>query len=263
MGSVPWASPEQADGIPKLIDLRTDVYSLGVMLYQTLVGRSPYDVSGSVHTALGNILNAEPIRPSTLRREIDDELETIILTCLRKEPAERYQSAGELAQDIRHYLAGEPIRAKGESTFYLLRKKARKHRVAVGVISAFVIMVAISSAVGWTLYGRSERALAEAARANYVYSIALAGEAHDDSNIVRMEELLTECPVGLRGWEWHRLNRLRDTSWRTFEGHLDDVLAVAISPDGSRLVSGGADSAVRLWDVSTGRCMEVMKTKAA
>ena len=56
MGSVPWASPEQADGTPNLIDLRTDVYSLGVMLYRMLVGRYPYDVSGSVHTALGNIL---------------------------------------------------------------------------------------------------------------------------------------------------------------------------------------------------------------
>ena len=81
--------------------------------------------------------------------------------------------------------------------------------MAVGVISAFVIMVAISSVVGWTLYGRSERALAEAARANYVNSIALVGEAHEDSNVVRMEELLEACPKELRGWEWHRLNRLR------------------------------------------------------
>ena len=140
VGSLPWASPEQAEGIPSKIDLRTDVYSLGVMLYQMLTGRFPYEVIGNMRDVLDRIMRAAPVRPSTVRgtgasraERINDEVETIVLKCLQKERERRYQSAGELARDIHHYLRGEPIEAKRDSVGYVLSKTLRRFKLPAGI----------------------------------------------------------------------------------------------------------------------------------
>lgn len=135
-GSLPWASPEQALGNSGTIDIRTDVYSLGVVLFQMLTRTFPYAVAGNLRDVLDNIINAEPARPRTLRREIDGDVETIVLKALAKDPDRRYQSAGELARDIRSYLAGEPISAKRDSTLYVLGKKIRRHRAPIALSTA-------------------------------------------------------------------------------------------------------------------------------
>lgn len=141
VGSLPWASPEQAEGLPDKIDVRTDVYSLGVVLYQLLTGRFPYQVAGNMRDVLDRILRAEPARPSTIRRKIDDEIETIVLKCLSKERERRYQSAGELARDLRHYLAGEPIEAKRDSGWYVLKKTLRRYRPYAAVAAGFALLL--------------------------------------------------------------------------------------------------------------------------
>jgi len=142
VGSLPWASPEQAEGVTEAIDLRTDVYSLGVILYQILTGgRFPYRVIGNMREVLDNILSAEPTRPSTVRRGINDELETIVLKCLAKDRERRYQSAGEVARDIEHYLRGEPIEAKRDSGWYVVRKTLRRYRPQVGVAAGFLVLL--------------------------------------------------------------------------------------------------------------------------
>ena len=156
LGSLPWASPEQADGMPEQIDLRTDVYSLGVILYQMLTGRFPYPVAGRMREVLGNILEAEPTRPRTIRKDVNDEVETIVLKCLAKEPGRRYQSAGDLARDIHRYLAGQPIEAKRESTLYVLRKQMRRYRAPLAAGLAFVVLLIASSIVAWSLYIESQ-----------------------------------------------------------------------------------------------------------
>ncbi len=140
VGSLPWASPEQAEGSAN-IDLRTDVYSLGVMLYQMLTGTFPYEVEGSLHDVLGRIMQADPVRPRSLNARIGDEIETIILKCLAKDRERRYQSAGELARDIERYLAGEPIEAKRDSGWYVLRKALARYRAAVGIAAGFVVLI--------------------------------------------------------------------------------------------------------------------------
>ncbi len=122
VGSLPYASPEQAEGRTDLLDICTDVYSLGVLLYQVLTGQFPYPVSGGINEVVRTIVNTPPVRPSTLQRSIDRELETIVLKCLAKEPERRYQSAGDLARDIRRYLAGEAIEARRDSLAYLMVK---------------------------------------------------------------------------------------------------------------------------------------------
>ncbi|MCH7700586.1 MAG: serine/threonine protein kinase [Planctomycetes bacterium] len=141
VGSFPWASPEQAEGIPSKIDVRTDVYSLGVVLYQMLTGKFPYEIRGSVRDVLDRIVTAEPIPPRTLRRAINDEVETIVLKCLQKERDRRYQSAGELARDVQHYCNGEPIEAKRDSLGYMVRKQLRKYRVPVAIAAILFVVV--------------------------------------------------------------------------------------------------------------------------
>lgn len=165
VGSLQWASPEQTEGVPDQVDVRTDVYSLGVMLFQLLTGRFPYDVSGSAWQTIRNIREADPPRPSSLLAGIDDDVDTIVLRCLHKDRDRRYQTAGELARDVRHYLAAEAIEAKRDSTWYVLRKALRRHRTAAGVGAAGMLAVLIFSVTSFSLYRGAEAAREQAARA--------------------------------------------------------------------------------------------------
>ncbi|MEM7754402.1 MAG: serine/threonine-protein kinase [Planctomycetota bacterium] len=165
VGSMPWASPEQAAGEHASVDVRSDVYSLGVILYQLLTGgRFPYKVIGSVREVLDEILYTEPARPSEWGRRVSDELETIVLKALSKPRERRYQSAGELGQDIRRYLAGEPIAAKRDSTFYVLSKTIQRHKTQTGIAATAAAALVIFSFAMGPLYLRANAAENRASR---------------------------------------------------------------------------------------------------
>lgn len=167
IGSLPWAAPEQVDGGSDRIDVRTDVYALGVILFQMLTGHFPYPVVGNMREVMDNITGALPSRPKSLNRAIDEEVDTIVVKCLHKEPERRYQSAGELARDVHRYLAGEPIEAKRDSSWYVLKKTIRRHRVpAVLVAALFVVTIVFGGAMA-ILYARAQR---QATRAERVQS---------------------------------------------------------------------------------------------
>ena len=157
VGSLPWASPEQAEGAPQKIDIRTDVYSLGVIFYQALTGLFPYTVVGNIRDVIDRILTAAPTKLRTIRAELDEEIEIIVLTCLSKERDRRYQSAGELAQDLRHWLADEPIAAKRDSGLYILRRAIHHHRLVAGIFSAFVLFTVVFGVAMSILYGETQR----------------------------------------------------------------------------------------------------------
>lgn len=141
VGSMPWSSPEQAEGANRAVDTRSDVYSLGVILYQMVTaGRFPYTVVGTARQVMNNIVTAEPVRPSVHDRGINDEIETIILKAISKAPERRYQSAGEFARDITRYLDGDAIEAKRDSTWYVMTKALRRHRVSAGFVAAILLM---------------------------------------------------------------------------------------------------------------------------
>lgn len=164
VGSVPWASPEQASGTTD-IDVRTDVYALGLLIYHLLTGKFPYDVEGDVRGVLDRITRDEPKRIRPLRPQVSDELETIILRCLAKERDRRYESAGALARDLRRLRAGEPIEAKRASKAYMLRKTLARHRVAFTVTAAFFVLITTAAIWLAQLYAgqRTEKLRAEEA----------------------------------------------------------------------------------------------------
>jgi predicted Ser/Thr protein kinase len=163
VGTVSYMSPEQATGDPRELDTRSDVYALGVMLYELLSGRLPYDLSDkSIPQVLRVIGEEDPSRLSMISRVFRGDLDTIAAKALEKEKGRRYQTAAELAADIRHYLKDEPIVARRASTFYQLKKFTRRNRVLVAGVAA--TLVALVLGLITTLWQAVE-ARGEAARA--------------------------------------------------------------------------------------------------
>ena len=157
-GMLSTMSPEQAAGRPDLIDVRTDVYSLGVMLYHMLTGQYPYEVTGSTLQVLQNIQKTDPIRPRQIIRKFDSDVEAILLTALDKEPTKRYQSTAELKSDIEHWLDGRPIRFKSISTTYLLRKIIARHRYTSTVAALLLLIIIGFAYVSFDLYITAKKA---------------------------------------------------------------------------------------------------------
>ncbi len=168
-GTLPYMSPEQARGQRDAVDIRSDVYSLGVILYELLTGTFPYPVEGDTIEVLRHIAETTPVPPrrviardkrpsatptSPVARgwRVDDDLQTIVLKALSKEQERRYQTAGELARDVDHYLAREPIEAKRDSSFYLLRKTLQRYPIAAGFAAAFVLLLIVSGITLATMY---------------------------------------------------------------------------------------------------------------
>lgn len=126
IGSVPWSSPEQAAGENDRVDPRSDVYSLGVLIYQAVTGEFPYSVRGGGREVLDRVIHDLPIPPRKIRPDLDGDLETILLQCLAKDRERRYADAGELGADLARYQGGEPIAARRDSVAYLLATRARR-----------------------------------------------------------------------------------------------------------------------------------------
>jgi non-specific serine/threonine protein kinase/serine/threonine-protein kinase len=153
IGTVPYMSPEQVAGDPAELDTRSDVYSLGVVLYELLADRLPHDLRDkSIPEAVRIIGEQDPTPLSSISRIYRGDLDTIAAKALEKEKDRRYQSAAELAADVRHYLSDEPIVARPASAYYQLRKFARRNKTLVGGVAAvFVVLIAGIIGIGLAL----------------------------------------------------------------------------------------------------------------
>jgi serine/threonine protein kinase/Tfp pilus assembly protein PilF len=146
-GTLPYMSPEQVRGNPDEIDLRTDVYSLGVMLYEMVAGRLPYDFSRAQLPEAVRIICHEPPRSISATfsgtRRLDADVITIAGKCLEKEPQRRYQSAAALGEDVGRWLTDQPILARPPSAAYQLKKLVARHRGPFAFAATVFVLVTV------------------------------------------------------------------------------------------------------------------------
>ena len=157
MGSPSYMAPEQAGGKIKQVGPLADVYALGAILYELLVGRPPFR-GATVLETLEQVKTTEPVPPSRLVPGLPRDIETICLKCLEKEPEKRFETSQALADDLRRFLDGDPVRACPPSVLYRFHKLARKHRAALVTIASFIAMLLVISAVSTWQAIRATRA---------------------------------------------------------------------------------------------------------
>ena len=303
LGSPAYMSPEQAAGERARVDEHTDVWALGVVVYELLTGRRPFqdfeEEAGNVRVleAIKN-LNVKPPRPAAIAAAIPRDLETICMKCLEKEPRKRYASARDLNADLIRFLKDEPITARRVTAAERLWRWSRRNPILASLLCLLAgLLIAWSitafSLAAWALQEKDRanrktrdesqarmRAVANAERAEerrklarqkrYDAEMMLATRESEQGNATNVIEVLDgwkdvpRTDVDLRGFEWYYLYRRWNTNHFVLGGQDNAVLSIDFNHDGSRLVSGSEDGVVRIWDmVKRKRIMELRGHKEA
>jgi len=269
VGTDHYMSPEQAAGHNRDVGPRSDVFSLGVMLYELVARRRPFDGDTSDQVRQ-RIQEGEPSSIRCHGKTVPTDLETIIRKCLEKSPNERYGSAQSLADDLARFLSGQPIQARPIGLCRRGWKFARRNPLPVSLAGlAIVSGLAIAGLIGaWiddrlTAANRIEAAeavatVAEGIERQYQYAanIQHAVEALRRGGRREVIELLEDCravarePVH-RGIEWDLLWAQVNDFDATLDAHEGAVHRIRFTPQGDAIISAGKDGQVALWDIAT------------
>lgn len=285
-----YASPEQARG--EQLTTASDVYSLGIVLYELLIGQRPYEVAATDLPHMAHIFDSQKaekpssaiirqttvktsegetnITPQTvsqnrngslhrLRGELIGDLDNIVLMALSKEPTRRYGSAEQLAADISRHLEGLPVVAREDTLRYRCTKFVRRNRLAVSA-AALIALSLIGGVLGVTTQRiRAEQSAAEARWEQYRANIAAAISDLKGGNTSSVRRLLEKSPSEYRNWEWAHVQSQQDMSVRVLPGPKHDSSDVTFSPNGYRLATISADHTVQVWDVATLKTVAVLR----
>lgn len=273
VGTLSYMSPEQIEASGNL-DTRSDVYSLGVLLFKLLANRLPIDVrNDGLLTGSQRIREEKPPLLSSINKIFRGDLEIIVAKALEKDRDRRYASVAELAADLHRFLDGRAIEARGDSHWYLIRKAAWRYRAAVGVITGFIALLTFFSGYA-SLQAKRNAELATVAqnaqreavqredqtrRLLYFSSIGFAQSALENNDMERVHTLLENSDAQLRDWEWFYLTRLCDLSSATQPLKLDRPRYASFTKDRSFAAFASLGREVLVMDLKNGR--EQMRLK--
>jgi WD40 repeat protein len=271
LGTPTYMAPEQAEGRLADIDVTTDVYGLGVVLYELIAGRPPFRGENDLET-LHSISRDDPPQLRQFRDRVPRDLEAICLKCLEKKSSIRYQRAAELAADLRRFLDKQPTFARPVGWVgRTVRWARRQPAAAAACVTLLLAAVSTFLALSWheNRIGRLEstakariQLLADGERERtrrYEYATHVQGahQAWQSADLKSAIELLDRGrpkagEEDLRGWEWYYVRRLCAGGLVTLRGHVGPVLGAVFAPEGERLASCGADGTLRIWNASDG-----------
>ena len=293
MGTPGYVSPEQIDTQIKDIDTRTDVYSLGVILYELLCGQLPFETGKSVSLEewLRQQRENEPPRPSArfvsardtadavaaarrrdpkgLLRQLRGDLDSITIKAIEKERDRRYGTPSELAADLRRFLADEPVIARPVSAVYQIRKFVRRNRVAAAVGAVVTLLAVVASGAGLIALRKEREAefqTREALQAQSRLLTQAAAQHLKDFDVTGAQGILREVLTNPRftgprtpeAIGVFQKVRAADAQVAVLSGHGGWVYSVAPSPDGNRIVTASLDRTARIWDARTGAQLTVL-----
>ncbi len=268
-----YASPEQVRGDE--VTTASDVYSLGVLLYELLTGHRPYQFKSPAFGEIARVIcEEEPERPSadikpadqSLSRILRGDLDQITLKALRKEPERRYQSAAQLSDDIQRHIDGEPVVARPATLRYRATKYVNRHKAFTAAAAVFLLALTVGLIVAlWQLRVSRERER-EQRRELYVARLRQASVDFAAGNMAGYQEALDNCvpkngEEDLRGFEWRYFWRHGHRQKLTL--HIpDEFQSASFIPEG-RLRTWGYDNAIRVWDAETGQELNLWRRALA